>query len=63
MNKAIDDALTEMNKLGITGKETTPYLLAKICELTGGDSLEANIKLVLNNCKLASLIAKGLNNI
>ena len=63
MNKAIDDAIDEMNKLGITGKETTPYLLAKICELTGGDSLESNIKLVLNNCKLASLIAKGLKKI
>ena len=63
MNKAIDDAIDEMNKLGITGNETTPYLLAKICELTGGDSLESNIKLVLNNCKLASLIAKGLKNI
>lgn len=60
MNKAIDDAIKEMNQLGITGKETTPYLLAKICELTKGDSLESNIKLVLNNCKLAANIAKGL---
>ena len=60
MDKAIDDAIKEMDKLGITGKDTTPYLLAKICELTGGESLESNIKLVLNNCKLASLIATYL---
>lgn len=60
MNEAIDNAITEMDKLGIIGKETTPYLLAKICEITGGESLEANIKLVHNNCLLASLIAKDL---
>ena len=60
MDKAIDDAIKEMDKLGIKGKDTTPYLLAKICELTGGESLESNIKLVLNNCKLASLIATYL---
>ena len=60
MDKAIDDAIKEMDKLGITGKDTTPYLLAKICELTKGESLESNIKLVLNNCALASQIAKYL---
>ena len=60
MDKAIDDAIKEMDKLGIKGKDTTPYLLAKICELTNGESLESNIKLVLNNCKLASLIATYL---
>jgi len=60
MNKAIDEALEEMNKLHIIGKETTPYLLAKICEITGGESLEANIKLVLNNCDLAAKIAKNM---
>ena len=50
----------EMDKLGITGNKTTPYLLAKIKEITGGDSLDSNIKLVYNNCLLASLIAKNL---
>lgn len=58
MNKAIDEALTEMDRLGISGKKVTPYLLGKIKDLTGGESLKSNIKLVLNNCKLASLIAK-----
>lgn len=57
INKEIDIAIDEMNKLGIKGKETTPYLLDKIQRLTGGESLEANIKLVLNNAKLASEIA------
>lgn len=57
MNEAIDKAIEQMNKLGITGKETTPYLLKTIVELTNGKSLESNISLVYNNCKLASLIA------
>ena len=60
MNKAIDEALIEMKKLNITGKNTTPYLLGKIVELTGGNSLESNIKLVFNNCALAAQIAKEL---
>lgn len=60
IDKIIDEAINEMNKLGISGKEITPFLLAKICELTNGVSLESNIKLVYNNCLLASKIAKGL---
>jgi len=60
INKAIDDAIVEMEKLNITGKDTTPYLLSKVVELTGGKSLEANIKLVYNNCKLAAEVAKNL---
>ena len=60
IDKAINEAIIEMDKLGITGNKTTPYLLAKIKEITGGNSLESNIKLVYNNCLLASLIAKNL---
>ena len=60
INAAIDEAITEMNRLGIHGKETTPYLLDKVQKLTGGDSLESNIKLVLNNAALAARIAKGI---
>lgn len=60
INAAIDEAISEMNKLGICGKETTPYLLDKVQKLTGGDSLESNIKLVLNNAALAAKIAKGI---
>ena len=60
INSEIDIAIKEMNEKGIKGKETTPYLLDKIQKLTGGKSLEANIKLVLNNAKLASQIAVEL---
>lgn len=58
IDKVIVQALEEMHQLGITGKETTPYLLAKICELTDGVSLESNIQLVLANCRLAAEIAQ-----
>lgn len=53
----IDDAIAEMNERGITGKETTPFLLARIAERTGGRSLSTNIELVLNNARLAAGIA------
>lgn len=58
INSAIDKALEEMKKQGIKGKECTPFLLKTIVELTGGDSLESNIKLVLNNAKVGSEVAK-----
>ena len=57
INAEIDKALIEMEKDGVTGKEETPYLLAKIVELTKGKSLEANIHLILNNAKLGAQIA------
>ena len=60
INAAIDQALADARSLGIHGKETTPYLLARVKELTGGDSLEANIQLVLNNARLAARIARAL---
>lgn len=63
MNKAIDEALIEMKRLNITGKNTTPFLLGKIVEITGGNSLESNIKLVFNNCALAAKIAKELSKL
>ena len=60
INKAIDEAVAEANKLGIHGKETTPFLLAKIKDLTGGDSLASNIQLVYNNARLAAQTAGEL---
>ena len=60
INKAIDDAVAEAQKLGIHGKETTPFLLAKIKDLTGGDSLDSNIQLVFNNARLAAKTAAEL---
>jgi pseudouridine-5'-phosphate glycosidase len=62
INKAIDEAIIRMNREGIKGKDQTPYLLKTIVELTEGKSLEANIKLVFNNCALASQIAKEYCN-
>ena len=58
INEAIDTALKKMEKEGVKGKECTPYLLKTIVELTGGDSLESNIKLVLNNAAVGSEVAK-----
>ena len=60
INAAIDRAVKESVEQGIKGKKVTPFLLARVKELTGGDSLEANIKLVLNNAALAAKTAAAL---
>ena len=60
INKAIDEAIAEANAQGIHGKATTPFLLAKVKEITGGDSLDANIHLVFNNARLAAQTAAEL---
>ena len=57
IDAAIDLAIKECQQKGIRGKETTPFLLARIKDITGGDSLEANIALVLNNARLAARVA------
>lgn len=57
INTAIAKAVEEAEEKGIRGKESTPFLLAKIKEITGGSSLETNIQLVYNNAKLAAKIA------
>ena len=57
INAAITQALNECNEQGIHGKETTPFLLARVAELTGGDSLASNIRLVYNNAKIAAQTA------
>jgi pseudouridine-5'-phosphate glycosidase len=57
INAAIDQAIAEANTKGIHGKATTPFLLARVAELTGGDSLASNIRLVYNNAKVAALTA------
>ena len=56
----INRAVAEAEKLGIGGKELTPFLLDKIQRLTGGRSLQANIQLVYNNVRLACAVAKEL---
>ena len=63
INKVINTAIEDSIKEGIVGKESTPFLLKRIVEYTGGRSLETNIKLVYNNAKVGSLIAKELCNL
>lgn len=60
---AIEKALKEAEENGIRGKESTPFLLAKVKEITGGDSLESNIKLVYNNAMLGARIAVELSKL
>ena len=57
INQAIDQAIAECKQKGIKGKDTTPFLLARIKDITGGDSLASNIQLVLNNARLAARTA------
>jgi pseudouridine-5'-phosphate glycosidase len=57
VDRAIDQALDQARASGVTGKAVTPFLLARVNELTGGDSLAANIELVLDNARLAARVA------
>jgi pseudouridine-5'-phosphate glycosidase len=60
INKAIDQALREADEQGVHGKQCTPFLLARVKDLTGGESLASNIQLVLNNARLAARTAAAL---
>lgn len=60
IDEYIEEALRQADEQGISGKDTTPFLLAKIKELTKGKSLESNIELVFNNARLGSEIAVEL---
>ncbi len=63
INRVIVQAVKEQDELGIKGKESTPFLLAKVKELTGGESLDSNIQLVYNNARLGAQIAVELSNL
>lgn len=60
ITNAINSALKELDEKGVKGKESTPFLLAKVKELTGGSSLDANIELVYNNAKVGAQLAVEL---
>ena len=60
IDKVIEEAVEKANKLGVKGKNITPFLLDEIQKVTGGDSLKSNIELVFNNVKLACKIAKNM---
>jgi pseudouridine-5'-phosphate glycosidase len=55
----IERALADMDALGLTGKDTTPYLLGRIVEITGGRSLDTNIALVRHNAAVAARVARA----
>jgi pseudouridine-5'-phosphate glycosidase len=63
IDQAVEQALKELVEQNVTGKDSTPLLLARVSELTGGDSLVSNIQLVLNNARLGSAIAINYCNI
>ncbi|MCU0082933.1 pseudouridine-5'-phosphate glycosidase [Streptococcus danieliae] len=63
IDEIIAQAVVEAEKAGITGKDMTPFLLGKIVELTGGESLKANIQLVYNNAKVGARIAKAYSEL
>ena len=60
ITNAIENALKELDEKGIKGKESTPFLLGKVKEITGGASLESNIQLVYNNAKVGAQLAVEL---
>lgn len=63
ITKAIEDAVKEAEEKGIKGKESTPFLLSKVKEITGGESLESNIELVYNNAKVGARLAVELSKL
>ena len=63
IDAAIDKAIAECYAQGIKGKETTPFLLARVAELTGGDSLASNIQLVYNNARLTAKTAVAYSSL
>lgn len=63
INNAINAAVKEAEEKGIVGKESTPFLLAKVKEITGGSSLESNIQLVFNNAKVGARLAVELSKL
>ena len=61
IDAVIEAAVEKAKALGIKGKKITPFLLAEIKDVTGGESLDTNIALVYNNVRLAAKIACGMN--
>ncbi|MEH6444687.1 MAG: pseudouridine-5'-phosphate glycosidase [Oceanospirillaceae bacterium] len=60
ISDTIEQAILDMNEAGVSGKQSTPFLLARIAKVTAGKSLEANIQLVYNNAALGAKIATQL---
>ena len=62
MDKIIHTAIKESDAAGITGKAVTPWLLGRIVELSDGQSLATNKRLIFNNAKVAAELAVALKN-
>lgn len=60
INVAVDTAVDECRKKGIHGKATTPFILERVQELTGGESIELNMALEQSNARLAAAVANAL---
>ena len=63
MEQAVEQALEEAEEAGIKGAEVTPYLLSRVSEITGGDSLRANLSLLKNNARVAAQTAAALHEL
>lgn len=63
ITNAITNAVKEAEEKGIKGKESTPFLLAKVKEITKGESLESNIQLVYNNAVVGARLAVELSKL
>jgi pseudouridine-5'-phosphate glycosidase len=61
MEEAVAKATAEASAKGISGKAVTPFLLARVAELTGGDSRRANIALLVNNARVGAQVAAALS--
>src|SRR5699024_2756893 len=55
-DRALSDALASAEAAGVTGKEVSPYLLDKMVEITGGESLEVNLRIAFNNVRVGGHI-------
>ena len=62
MEGIIQTALQAAEEAGVRGKDITPFLLAKVKDLTGGESFETNVQLALNNARCAARIARELTS-
>ena len=60
---AVEHALRDADRKRLTGNEVTPYLLGRIKELTGGASLDMNIRLIKNNATVGTAIAVALSRL
>jgi pseudouridine-5'-phosphate glycosidase len=63
MEGHLSTALAELDRAGVTGKQVTPFLLARVLELSGGESLKANIELLFNNVRLGCRIAEAITEV